>query len=848
MAKRLSLGVVLIGLLLVAFPALAQNSRQRIAFQREGSSISPSNISVMYLSGKTPIVPRDLLPHLDVSGRRVTPALSPDGNLLAFSAQVGDRYQLFSWRLDEDNTPIGSPMQLTQDNTADAKFPTWSPDGLQLAYLSAKVGSGASLEVINRDGTALRELAKVNYASSPPAWSPDGQYLLFINMVNGKLTLQKYPVGGGPVMNIHEKATITAACFSPDGTKIAALVRRTDGLSDLAIITPPVTARIACSKITGARCVSWPDEQTIIFNATRVAQKGDITDAFWMLNTRDDSLEHFTGYSEAKNISFFSIQTVTPGANLLAVEDPANATGALAPQERVPKPDQQVTIICPFQDTAIRGTVPITITAQKRVNTVIIKINDQFTYATDVRAGEDNVSRVSYDWDTGLLATFDPTRGVDLATIQYQKTLQRYPDGDYTITALAIERIDGKEQLLDTDSIRVTVKNALPDWEFPGNLTLRYRYRDGDPDEEFIVQGEGQLYGADLISINDLNATFNAKIRRSLIDVRATGAYDMRTYLNPLARRDIYPLTFGLNAVEGVPEEMISALYLLSPNGEFTVQTQMREKVYLPLAQVGLQFDDNPVWLGSRWPGTIWVVNDVLARNGVGVEAQNSIDGLEWMNGRKTIRIRSDYTLSGLDYPLALQPNKQAPIALDPIVHVQNNEGLARNAFLQTDAITGIRYTWFDYTHSQIVRVEDLVLYKFPLENVEALTVTPGRTSPTTPGVQQPGAANRPDIPPGARPGYVPPRAQPEYEPGYLPPRAQPGQPGYVPPGTQPGVAIRPGVTTGTQPGVVNQPGRTGTGTNTAATPPVRPRTGNAWYLVRWSYTMPAENPEEAAR
>ena len=104
MAKRILLGLLTVGLLLAATAAQAQEVIQRIALQRS-LPLAPSNIAVMYIDGKSP---RDLIPQKDTAGRRVTPALSPDGQTLCFSEQVGNHYQLFLWRLDETNTAVGS--------------------------------------------------------------------------------------------------------------------------------------------------------------------------------------------------------------------------------------------------------------------------------------------------------------------------------------------------------------------------------------------------------------------------------------------------------------------------------------------------------------------------------------------------------------------------------------------------------------------------------------------------------------------------------------------------------------------------------------------------------------------
>ena len=148
--------------LLIALTAWSQDNRQRIAFQREGSSLVPGNIIVMFTDGKNSS--QELSAYKDISARRVTPALSPDGQTIAFAIKVGDHYQLYTWKLDDQNATVGVPVRLTQDDKADALFPVWSPDGTRIAYFSTDEERRTSLRIINKDGTGLNVLIQVNSA------------------------------------------------------------------------------------------------------------------------------------------------------------------------------------------------------------------------------------------------------------------------------------------------------------------------------------------------------------------------------------------------------------------------------------------------------------------------------------------------------------------------------------------------------------------------------------------------------------------------------------------------------------------------------------------------------------
>ena len=96
-----------------------------------------------------PDTPRILRPQrlTNLVGLEETPALSPDGRLLAFTAGVNGRRQVFV----QDRAGGGEPNQITFDD-ADHEFPRWTPDSSSLmVLLSSQPGRQARHVVSHPD-------------------------------------------------------------------------------------------------------------------------------------------------------------------------------------------------------------------------------------------------------------------------------------------------------------------------------------------------------------------------------------------------------------------------------------------------------------------------------------------------------------------------------------------------------------------------------------------------------------------------------------------------------------------------------------------------------------------------
>ena len=68
-----------------------------------------------------------------------------------------------------------------------AAYPSWSPDGQHIAFMSEHDGSdvGSDIYVIGADGSNRRNLTNDSEWHYSPSWSPDGQHIAFVTVTPG---------------------------------------------------------------------------------------------------------------------------------------------------------------------------------------------------------------------------------------------------------------------------------------------------------------------------------------------------------------------------------------------------------------------------------------------------------------------------------------------------------------------------------------------------------------------------------------------------------------------------------------------------------------------------------------
>ncbi|HEY1212447.1 MAG TPA: winged helix-turn-helix domain-containing protein, partial [Bryobacteraceae bacterium] len=112
----------------------------------------------------------ELVKLTDDTGLTTSPAISPDGKLLAYASDRGSAGGLNIW-VQQLGSGAGS-VQLTHD--IDAAEPTFSPDGATIAFCSRRNGGGIYvIPVIGGEASRLTPTGRT------PRFSPDGQWIAY---------------------------------------------------------------------------------------------------------------------------------------------------------------------------------------------------------------------------------------------------------------------------------------------------------------------------------------------------------------------------------------------------------------------------------------------------------------------------------------------------------------------------------------------------------------------------------------------------------------------------------------------------------------------------------------------
>jgi Tol biopolymer transport system component len=159
------------------------------------------------------------------SGLSTTPAISPDGKLIAYASDRAGEGNLDIWV--QPLTEGARPIRLTRDPSDDLD-PSFSPDGGQIVFHSRRGDGGIYL--VPSLGGDERLLVRGGYF---PRFSPDGQWIAYSTSYNGLMEskVSVMPVSGGSPKRVGEDIAVALApVWSPDGKSL--LIAGQDGVGD----------------------------------------------------------------------------------------------------------------------------------------------------------------------------------------------------------------------------------------------------------------------------------------------------------------------------------------------------------------------------------------------------------------------------------------------------------------------------------------------------------------------------------------------------------------------------------------------------------------------------------------
>jgi eukaryotic-like serine/threonine-protein kinase len=224
----------------------------------------------------------------DLPGLAESPAISPDGKSVAFTAGVGGKRQVFVQLIAG-----GAPLQITRD-TVDHESPRWSPDSSSILYFSPAVSGavqGSIWEIPALGGVPRRVVNSVGGADVSPT---DGRLALF-RLAKEGIELVTAPTDGSRFDVVAKFAPATYYLYprwSPDGRWIA--FQRGDSIRFDIFVTPatggdPRQLTHDNDMMSG---FAWlPDSMGIVYSSSR----GDTMPylpplGLWQVTLRDGSV------------------------------------------------------------------------------------------------------------------------------------------------------------------------------------------------------------------------------------------------------------------------------------------------------------------------------------------------------------------------------------------------------------------------------------------------------------------------------------------------------------------------------------------------------------------------------
>jgi Tol biopolymer transport system component len=202
-------------------------------------------------------------------------AFSPDGKLLAFSAQRDGRDVLYVMDVDRRRT-----VKRFDTGLEWVTSPGWSPDGKQIVVSGTSTGL-TDLYVIDYETSALRRLTNDKNGDMQPAWSPDGQTIAFTTERGDETDIDALRLGEWRIATYSFATGLITVLpgqgghnmnpqWSPDGKSVAFVSDRT-GIANVFLVEMESKEHYQLTNVIGA--VSGITEFSPAITWARVADR-----------------------------------------------------------------------------------------------------------------------------------------------------------------------------------------------------------------------------------------------------------------------------------------------------------------------------------------------------------------------------------------------------------------------------------------------------------------------------------------------------------------------------------------------------------------------------------------------
>lgn len=267
----------------------------------------------------------------------------------------------------------GEARQIT-NHPGDEGFPTFSPDGEQIAF-SRRNGDNTDVYVMSAKGGEAKRLTFYPESDYPCAWTPDGRKILFVSGRDGDGFRRLYTIPSQGVFPTPLPLPMASeGCYSPDGKRLAYI-----------------------PKSLGGDIMNWPQ------------YRGGLTSPLWIINLDDLKIEEVT--DDSSNARF----PMWVGDNIYFLSDRTGIFNLHVYNTRT----QKTHLLTDFDSFGIKNAAAS--------NDAVAFIHKGRVYLYDLKTGESNPVDISISPDTSELEMRTDQAG------QWIQSAHISPDGDKVV-------------------------------------------------------------------------------------------------------------------------------------------------------------------------------------------------------------------------------------------------------------------------------------------------------------------------------------------------------------------------------------------------------------------------------